>query len=185
MATTGIAVFAALKIKNSMRNYEYGTRSAALTVLEQIIDAQTDVPGDLAQQGRREVAASVKRHRGRATIGVAKLLVRTALPHFVKTGHQQNGNDLARLENRDARHSGHDHGLRTDGFGFKLGLAIGEQHGDHVLQIGVQLIERLALAVRAGEAGHIAHIELRVGAAFNHGGVGMHGTILEERMRAF
>src|SRR5450759_4375468 len=121
MAMTGIAVVAAFKIKTPMGNYfgkraECGARSAPLTVLEQIIDGQTDVLGDLAQKNRREVAASVKRHRSRATIGVAKLLVRTALAHLGKTERQQNGNNLARLENRDARHSGHDHGLRTDEF---------------------------------------------------------------------
>jgi len=137
MAITG-TVLVAFRMRASMGNYfgkraQYGARTAPLTVLEQIIDVQADILGDLAQQNRREVAAGVKRHRGRATIGVAELLVRTALAHLGKPERQQNGNDLARLENRDARHSGHDHGLRADEFGFELGLAIVEQHGDHFL----------------------------------------------------
>ena len=91
----------------------------------------------------------------------------------------------SRHENRDARHSGHDHGLHSDEFGFELGLAIIEQRGDQFLQIGVRCIERFALAVRAGVSGHIAPTELCAGAALDHGGVGMHGAIPEERMRSF
>jgi len=38
----------------------------------------------------------------------------------------------------------------------KLRFAVVEQHGDRFLQIGMQLMQRPALAVRAGKAGHMA-----------------------------
>jgi len=47
-----------------------------LAVLQQIIERQADILGDLAQQDRGEVAADMQRHGGRAAIEVAELLVR-------------------------------------------------------------------------------------------------------------
>jgi len=63
---------------------------------------------------------------------MAELLVRAALTHFDETKRAENRDDLARLENRNAWHSVHDDGLRADEFCFELGLAIAEQHGNHV-----------------------------------------------------
>ena len=48
---------------------------------QQFLDGQVDVPGNLPQQRRRNVAAFVERHRGPAPVGVAVLDVRAALPH--------------------------------------------------------------------------------------------------------
>ena len=56
------------------------------------------------------------RHRGRATILVAELLMRASLPGFLETERGENGDDFSRLENRTGGHplSGHDNDLRAD-----------------------------------------------------------------------
>ena len=46
---------------------------------QEFVHGQLDVSGDLAQQRRRDVASRVERHSRRAPVGVAELLVRTAL----------------------------------------------------------------------------------------------------------
>jgi hypothetical protein len=143
-------------------------------VLEQFLDGQADVLRDLAQEDRREIATCVERYSRRAAIDVAKLLVRAALAHLDEAQRGENGNDLAGFEDRDTRHSGDDDGLRAHKLRLELGLAIVQEHGDHLLEIGIEFVERFGLAVRAWEPGHITHIELRVGATFDYRGIGMH-----------
>jgi hypothetical protein len=70
-----------------------------------------------------------------ASVGMAKLLVRAALAHFDEAQRVQDCDYLSRPENRDARHSVHDNGLRADEFRFELGLAVIEQHCDYLPQI--------------------------------------------------
>ena len=69
----------------------------------------------------------------------------------------------------------HDDGLGPDKLGVELGFAVVKQHGNHFLQIRMQFIQRRALAVRTGEAGHMAHVEVGIGAALDYGGVSVHG----------
>jgi hypothetical protein len=52
----------------------------------------------------------------------------------------------------------------------EFGLTILEQHRDHLAKVGVQLVERRALAVRAGEAGNVADVEPGARAALDDGG---------------
>ena len=49
---------------------------------EQFLDRQPDVPRDLTQQSGRNVAADMEGDSGHATIRVAELFVRTALPNL-------------------------------------------------------------------------------------------------------
>ena len=76
-----------------------------LTTFEQFFDTQTDILGDLAQQDRGNIPTGVERHGSAATIGMTELLVGTALSGFDEAERLQEGNDLAWLENRDARHT--------------------------------------------------------------------------------
>ena len=69
-------------------------------------------------------------------------------------------------------HSDH---LCADELGIERWLTIFEQHLDDLFQVGVQLVEGLALAVRAGEARDVADVETGLGAAFNDGSVLMLG----------
>ena len=61
------------------------TAGLGLPMLEQLGHGETDVFGDLAQKNRCNVAAGVKRDCCVATGAVAKLPMRTTLPHFGKT----------------------------------------------------------------------------------------------------
>ena len=47
-----------------------------LPVLEQVINGQADVLGNLAQEDGRDIATRVERHGGGATVGMTKLLMR-------------------------------------------------------------------------------------------------------------
>jgi len=55
------------------------TPGGRLAVLYQLVHRQADVPGDLAQQDRRDVAPGVEGNCRRAAVGMTELLVRTAL----------------------------------------------------------------------------------------------------------
>ena len=116
-------------------------------------------------------------NRGRSTIGMTKLFVRAALTYLDETKRGEDRDDLAGLKNRNARHSIDDDGLGADELGLELRFAVLKQHRDHLTQICVQFIERCALAVRARESRHVAHVELCIGAVFDHGSIGRHGAI--------
>ena len=54
-------------------------------------------------------------------------------------------------------------------------LAILEKHGHHFPEVGVQLVQALALTVRPREAGEITDEDVRIGVAFDDGRVRTHG----------
>ena len=56
----------------------------------------------------------MKRHGRRTTVGVAILLVRTALSDFRKAEPEQDCDDFTRFQNRDVAHSCHPNGLGAD-----------------------------------------------------------------------
>jgi len=103
-------------------------------------------------------ASGVKRHRRAAAIATAKLLMRTALPDFGESENRKYRNYLARFQYRNARQSGDDNRLRTYELGFKAELTAIQKHGDKLLQIFVQLVTRLSLAMPARKARHITDI---------------------------
>ena len=45
-----------------------------------------------------------------------------------------------------------------------------EKHGDHFLQVGLELIEAASLAMGTRKAMHITHQQSRIGATLNHSG---------------
>jgi len=96
---------------------------------EHLGDRETDVFGDLAQKNWRNVAARVKRNRRVAPRAIAKLLVRTTLPHFNEAQSTQNRYDFGGLENRNISHdSGDCDVLHSDKLRFKNGIAIFKKH---------------------------------------------------------
>ena len=52
--------------------------------------------------------------------------------------------------------------LDSDKLRLQLGLAVLEEHGDDLLEVASQLIQTLTLAMRAGPAWDVAHIEARL-----------------------
>src|SRR5437016_454451 len=102
-------------------------------------------------------------HRGTATIGMAVLDVRAALAHRNKSESFKHAANLRRFKNRDVAHdSSNPDGLRADKLAFEFRLAIFEQHGDDLAEVGLQLVERLSLRVCAGKPGHITDEQTRV-----------------------
>jgi hypothetical protein len=80
-------------------------RLVGLTVLEQRIDGEPDVFGDLPEQDGRYISALMKWHGGASSGSVTKLLMRATLPDLRKTKLEENGDDLCRLENCDVAHA--------------------------------------------------------------------------------
>ena len=68
-------------------------------------DRHPDVAADLAEQGRRDIAAGVHRHGGDPAVGVAELLVRPALANLHEPKPLEAGRHLPRLEDRDGTHA--------------------------------------------------------------------------------
>lgn len=123
-------------------------------MLDELADRQADILGDLPQQRRRDIPARMKRHCRATTSGIAELLVRSALPHFDETRLNKNGGNLDRLQNGDVPHALRNRDvLDTDELRFELGIAVLEEHGNNFLQIAIELVQRGALRMGAGEAG--------------------------------
>lgn len=61
-------------------------------------NGQPNVPPDLAEQRRRDIAARVHRHRGNPAVGVPELLVRPALADLHEPETLEAGDDLSRFE---------------------------------------------------------------------------------------
>lgn len=70
----------------------------------ELVDRQSDILRDLSQQNGRNVAAAMNRNCCASAVGMSKLFRRAALAEFRKSEVFQNGNDSARLENRDIAH---------------------------------------------------------------------------------
>jgi hypothetical protein len=79
----------------------------------------------------------------------------TAPPHCNKPELHKKRNDFARLENRRLPHGlRHVDGLGADELAVESGIAFLEEHFDHFLEVDTQLVEGLALTVRAGKTWH-------------------------------
>ena len=134
-----------------------------------------DVAADLAQQGGRDIASRVHRHGGYPPVGVAELLVRAALADLDKP---EPLDDLARLEDRDRAHGapglGDEDRLRADELRLEGGLPILQEHGDHLPQVGVELVKAVPLAVSAWEAGNVSDEDAGLRVALDDGRVSAH-----------
>ena len=85
---------------------------------------------------------------------------------------QEDCDDLRRLENRNIAHdSGNSDVLNRDEFRFAHGFPIFEEHRYHLAEVGVQLIQRGALGMCAGEAWNEANKETGLRIALDYGGV--------------
>ena len=76
----------------------------------------------------------------------------------------------------------HHDSLRAHIFSNHGGAAALADHCDDFPEIGVQFVERLALAVGAGKAGDITDIEPGIRASFDDCGIGLHGRDRPLRM---
>ncbi|MDE0303571.1 MAG: hypothetical protein OXI87_01615 [Albidovulum sp.] len=107
---------------------------------------------------------------------MAELLVRASLPGFLETEGGENGNDFTRLENGAGGHwlSSYENDLRADRLGLRRRSTVVQEHWDDFPEIAIELVERLALAVRSGKARNMADIQTGVPAALDNGGESVH-----------
>lgn len=71
---------------------------------EQGVNRHADAVRDLAHEDRGNIAAGMKWQRGATPVGMPILAVRTPLSNHDKAEGQQQGFDLARLEDRNPPH---------------------------------------------------------------------------------
>jgi hypothetical protein len=113
-----------------------------------------------------------------SAVGVPKLFVRAALADFDEPEPLKAGDYFARLEDGDGPHGAiglrHEDGLRPHKLGLEWGLAVLQEHGNYLAEVGVQLVEAVPLAARPGEPRDVAHEDARLRVAFDHSGVSAH-----------
>ena len=73
-------------------------------MFKKLADCEPNVLGNLPEQHRRDIAAFMERHGGITTSAITKLLVRTALPDFIKPELMKNSHDFGGPENRNVPH---------------------------------------------------------------------------------
>lgn len=150
------------------------TDAAVLTVSQQLLHGDADIPGNLAQQDGREVACGMEWYGRTPAVRMPKLLVRTALTNLLESKPLQNRNDLARLENGDTGHSRYFDGLNSDKLRLDARRAVRTQHLDDFLQISVELIKGGGLRMRTGKAWNISDVQSGIRTTFDHGSISFH-----------
>ncbi len=96
-----------------------------LPAIDEVLCAEAAVARNDPDEGGCHAAPTMIRYRGRAPIGVPKLLVGTALADLNEAETGQDGDDDARMQRWDAPHGSRDvERLRSHEGGFELGLAI-------------------------------------------------------------
>ena len=73
-------------------------------MLEELAHGEADIPGDPAQENRRDVTARMKGDRGGPPVRVPELLVGALLTYLVESEPLQDRGDLPRFQNRDVAH---------------------------------------------------------------------------------
>jgi hypothetical protein len=73
-------------------------------VLKKIVKGKADIFGDQSQEQGGDVPSRMERHGSASSIGMAELLVRASLTHFLETKFFQNPGDLQGLQYRIFRH---------------------------------------------------------------------------------
>lgn len=111
------------------------------------------------------------------TVRMSELLVRATLSDFDKAESQEELDDFPRLERWDLGQRSADLEQRSPHeLAFQNGLSVFEKHLDGFTEIGIQLVKRVALAVRTGEAGNVANEDPRVRAALDDSREGPHAA---------
>ena len=101
---------------------------AALAALHHFLHRESDILGDPAQQGGRDVASLVERDCRAPAIFMAELFMRAALADLDETESIEDPNDFLRLEDRHAPSSADDDLLCANELGHDRGSGILQQH---------------------------------------------------------
>lgn len=128
-----------------------------------------------AAGGRRDVAPGMKGHCRSATVRVAILAMRTALPDLYETQITEQRDNLPRLQDWQLAQVSRDFdGLGADEHTLEARVTLFEKHANHFLKVDAELIQRLALAVRTCEARNPTDIQPGVGVSFDDRGEVLH-----------
>lgn len=101
-----------------------GTAPRSIT-LQQLVDREVNVPRDLPEQRRRDVAAGMERDRCPSAVRMSELPVGATLPRFSEAQTYQKSSDLTRLQNWYRAHLLRDSDrLKPHEFGLELGLTV-------------------------------------------------------------
>ena len=101
--------------------------------IKELLDGQVNVVGNLPQEDRRNVSASMNRYGSNAAIRMTKLLVGTLLPNLFKTVPSKKPDNLAGTEDGDVAHGASIEcdQLGADELGVQLDVAFfGEERDD-------------------------------------------------------
>src|SRR4051795_8073641 len=82
--------------------------------------------------------------------------------------------------------SGDLEGLRADELGLELGLAVLQEHGDHLFEVLPQFVHRRTLGMRSRPARHVPEVQAGVGILLDDSGEVPHAekaSIVEVRRR--
>jgi hypothetical protein len=104
-----------------------------------------------------------------------ELLVRASLAGLSKSESLKQCDNLAGLEDRSLHLLGHGNSLNADELGLELRSTVLQEEGDDFSEVGLQLVERLGLAMRARKARHVPDIQLGVRIALDYGCERGHG----------
>ncbi len=92
-----------------------------------------------------------------------------------KSQENKNGDDFGWFQDGSASHpSGDCHILNPDELGFEFGLAIFKKHGNDLLKVLVEFIERLTLCIGPRESRHRTDKQPGLGASLDHRGKNFH-----------
>lgn len=76
-----------------------------LHAADEFTNVHADVARDLSEHDRRDVTPGMKRHRRHAPIAMSKLLVRASLADLHESEPDQDGDDVAWLQDRNVAHA--------------------------------------------------------------------------------
>src|SRR6266446_4183263 len=88
---------------------------------------------------------------GASTVWMSELLVRSALTSLNKPQGFENGYNFVGLQDWNCHRLAHRQGLGADEFSLQSWLTILKEHGNHLAHVHPQLVQGLALGVRAGK----------------------------------
>ena len=149
---------------------------------QELFECQADVLDDLAEEHWRNISPRMVWDSRAATVGVPILHVRATLPCEGEAQRLQDTADLARFENGRLGHELCSYGdaLSADKLRLQNWFAVLQEHLNDLSEITLKLVKRLALRVRAREAGNEADIKPGIGTTLNDCGKCFHG--FEDRM---
>ena len=126
---------------------------------QEVLYRDSDVTTDQAQKAGGDVATGVERYRCRPAIGVSELFVGSLLTRFAEAQVLEDTDDIPRLEDRNVAHLGDPDSdrLNPDEFRLQGRFTILEEEFDDFFEVLLELVERLGLRMRPGEARNVAY----------------------------